>query len=1244
MEPLSTSVILKGIGIALKIPQIVSQFHTGNLVADELDKTFEKALKSWAPNESIRKRKRQFVKQKVEKYLEFDSDIDLIEDREFKSFCENYAKHLAAHSAAFNYVSGIRSNTNFGIINSQLGTIKDDNVVILQKISDMAQMLENNLPSNGGKLEEEWKRQIGAYKESISKFKPKTALDLLNKMEESFIFHNVKPSNNLLSTLNFLKAQCFGMLGSATEMYECSIMAHSLGNTSIEVIERACYSYAKTNNFSEARKLILKLKSIDEYNPTAWATEVILSGDLNLAEVFSKIPHQVIQNLDFKRIVYFNIIANSNFEVTSELYQKYRIFPETKYFETFPKVTLENYKNWYFIIQTVLSELFRSTIINSQPNPKTRSNQIKLLNGFLNHFLEQMSSAEMQKDINRLYFFYWFTEFSINKKNDPVFNMKIAYSKLKERDRFVTILMVNSLYKIKDLDGAIEIAGDQNNGDIDLLNIKALCELEREYYEDYIVTVKELLLLIKHVDLNNAELVFNIIHMLSLIQKLDEFDETLFVESKSYELDFLRKFIKCFIDFEKGRLDSEQFEFLQSIEEPLLKSQSIILFYLPFIYYKSEKYDLANEVFSKYVSEEYESRDLYYYILSLEKSCGNHSKLLYLLKKWRVSFPFDDMLLGIEADLNRQLPNWIECKEICEYFLENKKDDEGFMTLQLIALNEINPKKFKKEIAELAEFLQNYDFKIYQHVRIVSSILIENEFYEEGLKLIFNAAFKTENIQARLDFIFSTIKIPSGIIKEFEVVKKGCYVKYILDGKTNFVKIQEGNDLADKLLGRKVGDTVSMQRPIVNTLETIKVVRIMDKYLYLHDLILEEVKSNPYSGIPLQSFDFKDGTIEGMHETFKSLFGAKGTIIKDETESALKKYYNYELSFTELIIQVYSSNYIGGYFDLVLSRDGIVQLPITMYPSEHDYERKEFVIDFSSLIILQKISEKLKTNFQNKFFIAKGSVDFIRGVLKREITEPKEKMSLRITHDEVKPYLHSENATNSNIEYLNKLLNWIKLNCIESVVESKLDIIRKLKHPIENEIFDTIIIENYSLAIENENRILITDDTFYLKLFPLNSLRNISSEIYVKSCEGKEGDCLSSFIENKYIGFTVDSKMLFNEFKNKLKSKPNKYDHCVHCISLSLLPGTETIRTAVNFLKQINLKCHLTDDKFQQEATKVFFYLLKGQIEMKLFRITDNTIKQEFKLLGAKLDLVYESYLRAIEIIGMSANNKASLP
>src|SRR5690606_3262031 len=113
-------------------------------------------------------------------------------------------------------------------------------------------------------------------------------------------------------------------------------------------------------------------------------------------------------------------------------------------------------------------------------------------------------------------------------------------------------------------------------------------------------------------------------------------------------------------------------------------SQSIILFYLPFIYYKSEKYDLANEVFSKYVSEESESRDLYYYILSLEKSRSNHRKLLYLLKKWRISFSFDDRLLCIEADLNRQLANWIECKEICEYFLENNNDDEGFMTLELI--------------------------------------------------------------------------------------------------------------------------------------------------------------------------------------------------------------------------------------------------------------------------------------------------------------------------------------------------------------------------------------------------------------------------------------------------------------------------------------------------------------------------------------------------------------------------------
>lgn len=1227
MELISMQLLLKGIGIALKIPQFISTFKTSVEVEVELNKTFDKALKTWSPNSAIREKKRLGLKQKIEGFSDPKKMSELLTDDEIISFVKVYEKHLSEHSAAYNYISGIKQSANFEDVFSKLESIDDKTNHVIQKFTEY---LENNLPSKNASLEEEWKRQIIAYKESISNFRPKTALDLLVKMEESFEFNEIKPSKYLLSMINFQKAQCYGMLGLSDELHESNINAYRYDKTLIHVIEKACYSYSKFDK-DKARELIVKLKLEDEFNPIAWGVEVLISDNFDLT--LSEIPPLVLGNIDFKRVVYFNLYE---FENAFELIEKYGLYPEVKHFEKFPTVSFDNFKNWLFLIETQLTFFIRNLVINKPIDVDIRTGSLVRLNKFLEHFLEQMSHTEVAYNKNGLEFYYWFTEFSLQNKNEFVYNMHIAYLKINEVDRTISLLMANSFYGIKDIDNAILTINSQPIKDIDLLNLKAKCELTKEYYNEYVQTIRELFLLINHIDFHNAELIISAIHSLSLIQKIDELDRIFFLDSKNYESDFLKNYIKCIIDFEKGDLTSDQFVFLQSIEDVLISKGSTILFYIPFIYYESEKYEIAVELFQKYASEDFESRDLYYLILSLERSRGNHTKLLKLLKKWRLDFSFEESLLRIEADLNWQLPDWKLCLEISDYYLENRKEDESFLTLKLVSLTELKPSDYLDKIEDLISILKDYDFKNYHNHRTVSSLLIENGFYVVGLDLNYNAAFKSNNIQAKMDFFFSTMKLPTGIIKEFDLVEYDCYVAYLLEGVKKFLKIQKGNILAEKLVGCKVGDTIQMQRPYTETYESIQVVRIMDKYLYLHDLILDEVNSDPYSGLPLQSFTFKDNSPEGMTSELISRFGATGAVMKDAQDSAFKEYYNYKLTFSELMIQVYSSNYIGGYFALIGTKDGIMQLSKTMYPVIEDLNQKEFVIDLSSLIFLHRISEEFKVDFKKKFLITTGNVEFIKNLLKGELAGPKEKMRLGITLNEVRPYLQTETATNSNIEYINKLLIWIKNNCVETIVKSKLDIVRKFKNSFRNETFDSIIIENLALVLESENNILITDDSLYLKVLPLSSKRTTSLEIFVKSIVGEQSECLQLFIDHKYIGYTIDSQTIFREFQLKLKSKPNKYDHCVNNLALNLLPGIETIKTGVDFLKQVAINSHLTDLQFQQEATKVLFYLLNGQIEKRVFDLTFNTIQEEFKILGLKLNLILEAYLQAVTIINSS--------
>ena len=111
---------------------------------------------------------------------------------------------------------------------------------------------------------------------------------------------------------------------------------------------------------------------------------------------------------------------------------------------------------------------------------------------------------------------------------------------------------------------------------------------------------------------------------------------------------------------------------------------------------------------------------------------------------------------------------------------------------------------------------------------------------------------------------------------------------------------------------------------------------------------------------------------------------------------------------------------------------------------------------------------------------------------------------------------------------------------------------------------------------------------------------------------------------------------MYTEYKKKLKGQVNLYSNCINNISLLLVPSKETIFTAISFLKKLALEPLITDETFKQDATYVLVNLLKGQREIKPFRISLLLIDREFKHLGKKFDIILESYNNALSILNIS--------
>ena len=1228
MEPLSSFAISLAAGIALDFYN-----QSQGSVKIELKKAFKKALKSWCKNPFIRGKRRRGLEFKIRELLlnpELIADFQS-QNAELTSFYKKYEEVIAQYSSAYNYLKEIKDLQRF---REQITLLSDIKNTVEDTNKKFTEFIENNLPQNSKLLETEWKRQIEVYRENIFNLKPKTALNLLVKLEESFIANDTNPSQALLASIEFLKAQCYELLNQAKEMYKCYVKAYGLNSLPIQIKEKACYSYSKIGKRQKSTDLIQEILDIDELNSTAWAMKIIIDDGNNLEAHILETPLIVREDWNFKRLVYLNILNNEKYQEQIEIFTKYDFLNE-KYKKE--PVTYSNYKKALFVIEITLSQLLREPYIEFTRNLTNNLEEIKKTNEILSHFLQQMTESEILTNYRIVEFCYSFTEFVLSEKREPVLKMKSLYKEIKKHDVALLMMLANSLQLIGDVDDAIAVINEQETKFIETIHLEAFCYLKKSDIENYIRVSKELLYSISKIDLISSESILSIPVTLYQNNRIEDIELSDFMVNKEFDPDSLKLLISSFIRVLKKQSNNQDVLNLQSIEDEIIKTNSSIKFYIPYSYYILENWELAISSFSKFVSKAKESRDLFFYILALDKSLTKNKELLELLEIWRTKFSFNEELLRIEADLCRQLPDWNRCLTISEYYLVKHNFDESFLVLKLISINELDIENKNKRIEKLAELFKEFDFKFYGHVHNVSKVLIQNGFYKIALDIIYKKAIDSGNIQARMDYFFATTQMPEGIIQEKEIIEVGSYVKVSIGKEVKFIHVQPGNSLAEKLIGHKKGDTINMERPMVKNIDSIIILRIMDKYLCLHDEILEEVKTNPYSGFPMQSFEFKDTSPEGLNKAFIEMFGAEGTIQKQRQDDTFKKYYNFNLSFTELIIQIYNSDYLGGYYNLISYKDGITQIPLVYYPKNISINDSEIVIDFSSLLILYQISREHNITFKDRFLITKGVVEYLRGFLKKERLEPKEKMSLNITHERVTADKIPENATESNIVFLEKLIKWIGSNCIETIVSSKLDVIRKLDDgKLENETFMNLIIENVSLVMEKENRIILTDDSIYLKFYPIQSGKTISSELYIKSTLRENENCLIEFVKNKYTGHSYNSKILLQEFNKKLKDQPNNFAHCINSNALRLIPSKFTIFTVVSFLKQIAMNPIITNELFKQESTNALVNLLKGQNEEKPFRITELLLKKEFKLLGVKLEIVLESYNSALDILGIN--------
>lgn len=858
---------------------------------------------------------------------------------------------------------------------------------------------------------------------------------------------------------------------------------------------------------------------------------------------------------------------------------------------------------------------------------------LKILKVLLGKILSKIEGSELEKEYGTLFLLNAYVEYILIKDARYITEMRNHYLQLQSKNDILALLCANVLQLNEQTDFALEILNDSELKGSNICYLRAFCYLKKNDKIQYRTAIRGWINSVEKIDNYVVDNYLASIFTLKDIGETDELKLSDFIQNEKFENQELRTLIETIVkSLISGILDSSQISTLRELASTI--QQPNLLLHIAYTYYHFKMYEPAIELYEKYVDREMENLHLFSYMNSLYAAKKGSDELLGLLENWRLNFSFQPDLLKIEADLCIILHDWNRCLQICNTFLDKDNQDEAFLSLKLKCLDAINEDWCDNEIKLIAKTFKDYAFSIDQNIPIVANILINRGYFVEGMEILYKYSDKRnvrfEYLQATL--IYSQESQNKELLKEFNEITDGCFVKYESNGEINFFEMDKKNsdNLYDELLGHKLGDVISIKR-MSSKDYSIRILRIIDKYLCLLDKIFEEAKQ-PLSGLPIESFNINSTDPEKMKQDFISLFGQKGEDEKQFREDTINKYYNRELSFTEVIIQAFRNDYLGGYTSLIYEHSGISILPLSFYKLlTKPVNTTNYIIDFSSLSILYQIAKEHNITYPHKFLISRFIIDIIKQNLRTIQSEPKSELSIVVTNEDIIKYQIPENVHQNNIMYLEGLLKWIKENC-EAVVSPR---VIDFKRNIEDEKEDFIdYVLNTVLVFEDKRCVLLTDDFVYFKFNLAQIQFSMSTEQYIKSILGDQHPALIEFIKNKYKGFTFTEKQLLDEFDKKINSQDNYYSNCLENISMISAPQCVKL---VNKITQSQLDM----DQQEIEIKNIFINILKnGPLSNNIIEDFHKLLSLELNYSQKKLDFVVQCLKNVYQMLDKSMEIK----
>ncbi|MGE6220384.1 hypothetical protein ACQKCH_11205 [Nubsella zeaxanthinifaciens] len=1111
-------------------------------------------------------------------------------------------------------------------------TFQEEVFTISRKVSSLHAKVEELAKVYNGDLEAQWKDRLDAYMRKLKEFKPTTALTLLEQLETSIANSQTKPSQSFMAFLTYGKGICLGLSNKNKEAYTTYIKAYNLDQTNPTFTQRAAISYHQLEDLDEAGKMSQHLIDQDRYSVVGWAIWLLLKPRENFTEHLASVPKLVREDLTFMRHLdqlsdsydseYYNLLLNNG------------LIPNCTDYPDF-EITIDNYKEALYWVNVCLREIFSFFYFDFNNVNQSHQKQLFSLNQVVSAVLKVTEGTEVTVEKELLDFLLALTNFYLTENGDYALEMESCYRKLRQRDHTYGLHCLNSLQLSGHMDRAIAFFEEFDFSTSEYLLAKLYCYDKAGHNEKYIATVKNFVASITELKNHFLTMYLNIMVELKLTNRLSEFKLGDFLQEKTFinsnDEIVVRNIGEILFN---GATEGNIRELMQVIDESGDK-QLINLIGSAFFAVNEDAY--AIQALGKHLDTTDPHRELYQYINALYRSKQSHAELLVLLKQWRLEHAFNRQLLYFEAELRRNLLEWDEIVQICEYYLSVYPNDEVILTLYIHALNELNTEVSKQKIISSAEKLQDFEFYNIKGIINIANILFSHQKELEAFELLYRYAVDPKEVQLRMAYFNlclrnSSTNLPMGVAVAYETAEEGRWIKYEFNGEKRFLELNEEakrHPNYKEFFGKKVGETITFKRAFGNLTDTVKINRIMNKFLCLHDQIMEQAASDPLSGLPLYSFQIDPENPSSFFDLLKSFAGDDHKIELNERANDINQYYEGNLALSILAYKYHKDSLREAYYTLATEEKGILSIPLAAYVTPIN-NRDKFVIDYSSLLFFFQLSHVHQAKFHHKFIISRYIYEYLKATLRsieQGVDAPYAAGIMQNGEVEL------EDLTNFNrgqLNHLRGLIGFIEENCEVRLSDRTIDFIRNANLEVGKRHTLDVAMSTALLVEDIDDSILITDDRMYLHFNLLPLIHQSSSEHYVKQFFGLDSPLLKEFAKNRFINYSPELWQLKEEFYKYIGGLDSRYMWCLE--NLNIRNGTKNLDKGLSLVKDIVLNPLLTEQQMEMYVTEILTNLVRGG-DRKVLLLTQYHIEAEFKLLGNKLDLVRQCLLDAMDIL-----------